>query len=107
MAAPGKDLTTVRALLPADAPMVAVPSEFAGFVGNQVLRIEIRHHGLGHDGAADVWASTTWLMTVPHVMNVFLRMMWLGEEAGPVPGPCSRPVSASDCGLQPVLKGLS
>ena len=56
-AAPDKDLTTVRALLPTGVPMVAVPSEFAAFVGNQVPRIEIRHHGLGHDGAAGVWAS--------------------------------------------------
>ena len=86
-AAPGKDLTTVRALLPTDVPMVAmaVPSEFADFIGKQVPRIEIGHHGPGHDGAAGVWASTTWLMTVPHVMNVFLRMLWLGEGAGPLP----------------------
>ena len=83
--APDKDLTSVRALLPTDVPMVAVPSEFAAFVGNQVPRIEIRHHGLGNDGAADVWASTTWLMTVSHVMNVFSRMLWLGEGAGSLP----------------------
>ena len=66
---------------------MAVPyaSEFVGFVGNQVPRIEIRHHGLGHDGSADVWASTTWLMTVSHVMNVFLRMLCLGEGEGSLP----------------------
>ena len=56
-AAPDKDLTSVRALLPTDVLVVAVPSAFAAFVGNQVPRIEIRHHGLGHDGAAGVWAS--------------------------------------------------
>ena len=39
--APDKDLTSVRALLPTDVPMVAVPSEFAAFVGNRVPRIEI------------------------------------------------------------------
>ena len=55
--APGKDLTSVRALLPTDVPMVAVPSEFAAFVGNQVPRIEIRQYGLGNDGAAGMWAG--------------------------------------------------
>ena len=95
-AAPGKDLTTVRALLLTDVPMVAVLSEFAAFVGTQVPRIEIRHHGLGHDGAADVWASTTWLMTISHIMNVFLRMLWLGEGAGSLPVFRSM-LSASEC----------
>ena len=47
VSAPGKDLTSVRQLLPADVPMVAVRSDFAGFVGNQVPRIEVRHHGRG------------------------------------------------------------
>ena len=83
--APDKDLTSARALLPTDVPMVAVPSELAAFVGNQVPRIEIRHHGLGNDGAADVWVSTTCLMTVAHVMNIFSRMLWLGEGAGSLP----------------------
>ena len=69
VAAADKDLTSVRELLPTDVPMVAVPPEFAAFVGNQAPRIEIsisirRHNGLGHDGAAGVWASTAWLMTV-------------------------------------------
>ena len=50
-AAPDEGIISVRALLPKDVPMAAVPSEFAAFVGNQVPRIEIRHHGLGHDGA--------------------------------------------------------
>ena len=83
--APGKDLTSVWQFLPAYVPMVAVPSDFAGFVGNQVPRIEVRHHCRGHDGAADVWASTTWRMTVSHVMDVFLRILWLGDGAGPLP----------------------
>ena len=105
--APDKDLTSVRALLPTDVPMVAVPSEFADFVGNQVPRIEhqfeIRHHGLVNDGAAGVWVSATWLMMVPRVMNVFSRMLWLGEGAGALPvfrsmlsaDECSRLRSAS------------
>ena len=56
-----------------------MPSEFAEFVGNKAPRTGICHHGLGDDidGAAGVWVST-WLMTVPHVMNVFSRMLWLG-----------------------------
>ena len=94
VAAPGNDLTTVRRLMPADVPMVAVSSEFSGFVGNQVPRIEGHHHGLGHDGAADVWASTTWLMTVSHAMDVFLRMLRLGEGAGPLPDSASFQVHA-------------
>ena len=54
-------------------------------MGNQVPRIEIRHHCLGNDGAAGVRASATWLMTVSRVMNVFSRMLWLGEGAGSLP----------------------
>ena len=76
--------------------MVAVPSEFAGFVGNQVPRIEIHHHGLGHDGAAGVRASTTWLVAVSRAMNVFLRMLWLGEGAGSLPVFRSM-LSSSEC----------
>ena len=85
VSAPGKDLTSVRQFLPADVPMVAVPSDFVGFVGNQVPRVEVRHHGQDHDGAACVWASTTWLMTVSHGMDVFFRILWLGDGAGPLP----------------------
>ena len=43
-----------------------------------------------------MWASTTWLMTVSHVMDVFLRMMWLGDGAGPLPVFRSR-ILKSEC----------
>ena len=55
------------------------------FSGNQAPRFGIRHHGLGNDGAAGMWVSTTWLMTGPHAMNVFSMMLWLGEGAGALP----------------------
>ena len=32
-----------------------------------------------------MWTSATWLMAVSRVMDVFLRMLWLGEGAGPLP----------------------